>query len=203
MSIKDLRGPAHAALVRPTNMMILVGGLGFLGWVALLLLILIPTLTPIESDEQDKTKPPKPVVGLEHGLGAVQDEKDPAAELKNDPNRKSMYEIFGVNLAQFGTLAWYIFLLILLPIFVGMVYCGFVTFGAVKVQNLEGRGWGIASCILLMVPLNSLGFMSSTGLAVKFLAGDGQRRPAFRVSVCDRHHGRWRRWPASAWACGS
>ena len=66
--------------------MILVGGLGFLGWAVLLLLILIPTLTPIDTDESDKTKPAKHVIGLEHGLGAVKDDKSPQADLKSDPN---------------------------------------------------------------------------------------------------------------------
>ncbi len=171
MSVKDLRGPAHEALVQPSNMLILVGGLGFLGWVLLLVLILIPTLTPIESDDGDKSKPPKSVVGLEHGLAAIQDEKDPPPEMQNDPSRKSMFEIFGVNIGGFGVLAWYLFILVLLPIFIGMAYCGLVTYGAVRIQNLEGYGWGIASCIMVMLPVVSFGFMTSTGLLVKFLLG--------------------------------
>ncbi len=172
MSIKDLRGPANSALVQPSNMMILVGGLGFFGWVLLLLLILIPTMTPVESDDGgDKSRPPKQVVGIEHGLATVQDEKDVPAEMKDDPSRKSMFEIFGVNIAGFGTMAWYLFILVILPIFVGMVYCALATYGAVKIQNLESYGWGIASCILLMLPLVSFGFMTSTGLLVKFLLG--------------------------------
>jgi predicted Zn finger-like uncharacterized protein len=169
MSIKDLRGPAHGALVRPSNMMILVGGLGFFGWVALLIIILIPALTPIDNDESDKSKPAKPVIGLEHGLGALRDEKEPPADVKSDPNRKSMLEIFGVNIGSFGTLAWYLFLLVLLPCFVGMVYCGFIAYGAVRIQNLEGRGWGIASCILMMLPITSFGLMADLGLLSKFL----------------------------------
>ena len=168
MSIKDLRGPAQSAMVRPTNAMIAVGAIGFFGWVALLILILIPTLFPIDNDEGDKTKPPKPVVGLEHGLGAVQDDKDPPAEQKVDPARKSMYQLFGINFSSFGALAWYLFILILLPIFLGMTYCAFVTFGAVRVQNLEGYGWGIASCIMMMIPINSFGFMSATALFLQF-----------------------------------
>ncbi len=168
MSIKDLRGPAQSALVQPTNAMIAVGALGFFGWVALLILILIPTLFPIDNDEGDKSKPPKPVIGLEHGLGAVQDEKDPPAELKVDPARKSMYQLFGINFSSFGALAWYLFILILLPIFVGMTYCAFVTYGAVRIQNMEGYGWGIASNVMMMIPLHSFGFMAATALFVQF-----------------------------------
>ncbi len=167
MSIKDLRGPAQSALVQPTNAMIAVGAVGFFGWVALLILILIPTLFPIDNDEGDKTKPPKSVIGLEHGLGAVQDEKDPPAELKVDPARKSMYELFGINFSTFGALG-FLFILILLPIFLGMTYCAFVTYGAVRIQNLEGYGWGIASNILMMVPLHSFGFMAATAMFCQF-----------------------------------
>ncbi len=168
MSIKDLRGPAQSALVRPTNAMIAVGAVGFFGWVALLILILIPTLFPIDNDEGDKTKPPKPVIGLEHGLGAVQDDKDPPPELKVDPARKSMYQLFGINFSSFGALAWYIFILILLPIFLGMIYCAFVTYGAVRIQNMEGYGWGVASNIMMMIPIHSFGFMTATALFVQF-----------------------------------
>ena len=167
MSIKDLRGPAQSALVRPTNAMIAVGALGFFGYVASLILILIPTLFPIDSDEGDKNKPPKPVIGLEHGLGAVQDAKDLPVEMTSDPARKTAFELFGINFGSFGALAWYLFVLILLPIFIGMAYCAVVTYGAVRLQNLEGYGWGVASCIMMMIPLHSLGFMGATAILVQ------------------------------------
>jgi predicted Zn finger-like uncharacterized protein len=170
MSIKDLRGPAQSALVFPTNMMILVGALGFFGWLGLLILILIPTLTPVESDVPGKNDPPKAVIGLEHGLGAVNDDKDPGPDLVNDPARKSMYVLFGINFAGFGTLGW-AFTLILLPIIIGMVYSAFVTFGAVRVQNLSGYRWGITSCIMMMIPIHSAGFMAATSLLLQLFAG--------------------------------
>ena len=71
MSTKDLRGPAVSALVQPSNAMIIVGGLGFFGWLALIVLHLIPILFPIDVDEGDKTKPPKPVVAIEAALAPV------------------------------------------------------------------------------------------------------------------------------------
>jgi len=139
--------------------------------VALLVILLIPTLTPIDNDETDKSKQAKPIIGIEHGLGALTDEKDPGAELPSDSNRRAMFQLFGVNIAAFSMLAWYLFVLILLPIFVGMVYCAFVTYGAVRIQNLEGRGWGIASSIMMMLPLTSAGFVASTGILATFLLG--------------------------------
>jgi hypothetical protein len=62
-------------------------------------------------------------------------------------------------------------LLFLSPIFVGMIYSAIVTYGAVKIQNLEGYGWGMASSIMVMVPLNSFGFMASTSVLLQFLLG--------------------------------
>jgi hypothetical protein len=171
MSIKDLRGPAASALVQPSNALIITGGLGFFGWIALLILILIPTLFPIDNDEGDKTKPPKAVIGLDHGLGAVNDSTDLPPEIKNDPNRKTMFALFGVNIAFVGLLAWYLFILSLLPIFLGMIYSGLVCYGAVKIQNLEARGWGIASSIMVMAPLNLGGFMMATSILLNFLVG--------------------------------
>jgi hypothetical protein len=171
MSIKDLRGPAQAALNRPSNALIAVGGVCFFGWLGLLVLILIPALFPIDNDEGDKTKPPKPVIGLEHGLGAINDDKAPGGDLKSDPARKSMFNFFGVDIAMFGALGILILLLFLSPIFVGMAYSGIVTYGAVKIQNLEGYGWGIAASIMVMAPICGFGVMASTVILGQFIIG--------------------------------
>ena len=179
MSIKDLRGPAQSALVRPTNMMILVGGLGFLvGW-RLLLLILIPALTPIErTRRQVQTIQAGDRAGTRPGghprrkRPAGGDEKRPQPEVHARNLRRQHRGVRPLDAVP-GPLA-------LPPIFVGMVYCGFLTFGAVKVQNLEGHGWGIASCVMLMIPLlNSFGFMASTGLLIKFVVGMVSDDPRF------------------------
>jgi predicted Zn finger-like uncharacterized protein len=171
MSTKDMRGPAASALVGPSNWLIVVGALGFFGWMGVLVMILIPTLFPIDADDGDKSKPPKPVIGLDHGLSAVNDEKEPTTEPKSDPNRKSFYSFFGSDLSLVGLLPWYFFLLALLPIFLGMVYSGLVTYGAVQIQNLEGYRWGIASAIMGTIPISSWGFMMTTAILLKFLLG--------------------------------
>jgi len=172
MSTKDMRGPAASALVSPSNWLIVVGALGFFGWLGVLVMILIPTLFPIDSDTGDKTAP-KPVVGLDRGLSAVAEEKEPIAEPKNDPGRKSFYSFFGMDLALIGLLPWYFFFLWLLPLFLGMAYSGLVTYGAVQIQNLEGYRWGVASAIMATIPLNSWGFMMTTAILLKFFLGMG------------------------------
>ncbi len=90
MSTKDLRGPAASALVAPSNWLIVVGSLGFFGWLGVLVLILIPTLFPIDLDVGDKTTA-KPVIGLEHGLSTVMDEMDPTPEPKIDHGMKTFF----------------------------------------------------------------------------------------------------------------
>ncbi len=168
MSIKDMRGPAASALVGPSNWLIVVGALGFFGYLGVLVMILVPMLFPIDADDG---KTVKPVIGVGQGLSAVIDERDPAAEPAVDRNRKSFYAFFSIDLSLVGILPWYLILLTFVPIFLGMLYSGLVTYGAVQIQNLEGYGWGMASSIMATIPLNSAGFMMTTAILLKFLAG--------------------------------
>lgn len=88
-----------------------------------------------------------------------------------DKNRKSMFNLFGMDLtmlAQFSTL---VYLLWLTPVFVGMAFSALVAYGAVKVQNLEGYGWGIAASIMAMIPLCTGGLLATTAVVVTFLLG--------------------------------
>ena len=172
MSIKDLRGPAASALVQPSNALIAVSGLGFFGWVAFLLIILIPKVFPIDVEDGDKNKPAKAVIGLEHGLQNVNNSQDPTAEpTAPDKSRKAMFNLFGLDLTLVAQFPIWAYLLWLLPIFVGMVYSALVAYGAVKIQNLEGYGWGIASSIMVMLPVCIGGLMATTAILVIFLFG--------------------------------
>ncbi len=58
----------------------------------------------------------------------------------------------------------------IIPIPLMMIYSAVVIMGAVKVQNLESRGFGIASCIMLLVaPLNLGGLVVVVVVALGFL----------------------------------
>jgi hypothetical protein len=180
MSTKDLRGPAHMALVHPSNCLIAMGGIGFFGWVALIIVHLIPVVFPVDTDsETDKTKPPKPVIGIEHGLAAVNDDKDPPIDYVNKKQGSVLATLFMLEPSSAPRLPPAIFFVYLFLMFLGMVYSGFLTFGAVKIQNLEGYGWGIASCILAIISvLNLWGLASCTKQLGAFLMGilfDDQR----------------------------
>jgi len=169
MSIKDLRGPASAAVVRPSNMMIRVGVISFLGWIGLLVIILIPVLFPLPEDE-DPNKPAKQVQKVEPGLGAV----DPKItdETPEDPPtataKPTFWSFFGLDFSQGAKSGLYLALL-LSPLFLGMIYTAIMTYGAVKMQNLESYGWGMASSIMALIPYYSLGFVICTVLLVQLL----------------------------------
>jgi hypothetical protein len=168
MSIKDLRGPAVAAVVRPSNMVIGVGVLSFLGWIALLVIILIPVIFPLPEDD-DPNKPAKGVQQVERGLATVADTDDPPEDPGMPVDKPSFWSFFGLDLARLGALGIVYFLLILSPLFLGMIYCGIMTFGAVKMQNLESYGWGMASSIMALFPFYSLGLVSTVALLIQAL----------------------------------
>ena len=175
MSTKDLRGPAQAALVQPSNALIIVGLAGFFGWLALIVIHLIPIVFPIDNDDGDKTKPPKPVVRIDPALanvavqmvigvpnsppppgGAPSPQNIPA---EGGPDIKAASPVLtfmlmqpagAVRLSRVG-----IFLIFFIMV-LGMIYAGFVTYGAVRIQSLDGYEWGIAGCILAIIPFCAL-----------------------------------------------
>src|SRR5258707_469994 len=53
MSIKDLRGPAVAILMPPTNKLTLTGFIGVAGWFVLIILLMIPAMFPIIEDDKN------------------------------------------------------------------------------------------------------------------------------------------------------
>jgi hypothetical protein len=167
-SLKDLRGPAVAILVGPSNGLLITGLVGFIGWLALLVLILIPKVFPIsDEDAVEKDKPKQaymvlPGVGmmardLAGGPPPTDDAKDKEAAKKEAQAGATFLVVYGFDLGQLAQLDWDLFLVAMLPILVGMAYSFVLTLGAAKIQNLESRAWGITSSIMAMFPLNGGG----------------------------------------------
>src|SRR5262249_1618966 len=137
------------------------GIIGFIGWLALLIVILIPVCFPITKDTGDKANP-KDIEGFRGGLGVAGDEAGGVfgpGEKKARSNDLKVLVLWGIDFAELILYGLFFFLLLLLPLFLGMVYAGLVATGAIKAQNLESRGWGIASSIMVMFPINSGGFI--------------------------------------------
>ncbi len=149
MSIKDLRGPAQAAVVSPSNFLMLAGILGFFGWLGFMVVILIPIIFPLkDKDKDDKSKQQTQQVSPQS--------KDGKKEEK--PSKVSFFKIWGIDFAELAEAEWYWSVLSVLGFVAGMIYCGVVTLGAVQMQNLESRSFGIVSCVMAVIPLNTVGF---------------------------------------------
>jgi hypothetical protein len=174
-SIKDPRGPAQGIVMVPSNYMLMSGIVGFLGWIAVLIIILIPKVFPLTTDEPTGGKEkPAPMEKIDQGLGAVALDSDPPVspkikEKEEEAKKPSMLEIGGVNLGLLAMYSALIFILILSPIWLGMLWAGLIAYSAVKIQSLESRVWGIVGCILTMIPYGFFGVIVLVCLLVGIL----------------------------------
>ena len=180
-SIKDLRGPTQMAVGKPTNFLIALGAIGFLGWIALLVIFAIPVMFPIELDEGTKEYL-KPMLRFDTGFGAgfgklgedfvapIQASTAPPVpgEVKGDKENVSLYKFLGTDYSQVAQYAWYVFVIMMTPIYLGMGYTAIQTYGAVRAQNLESRQWGMAASIMALIPYNLGGAAFVVGMAVSF-----------------------------------
>jgi hypothetical protein len=177
MSIKDLRGPAQAVIMRPSNFLIMTGIAGFIGWLGLLVIILIPILFPLKPDTNENNA--KEALSIDKGLEYIA----PAgpfvpggmmggggtASKKVEEEDESFFELGPVDLMVIADESVLWIILYLSPIILCLCYSGTMTFGAVKMQNLESRQWGIAACIMGMLPINIGALMFVSGLLLRTL----------------------------------
>lgn len=170
-STKDLRGPAQAMIIQPTNSLIVSGIIGFIGWLVLLVLILIPVLFPLNQDFGTKDSPREVLKLGPKGMASI-------AEMGKDPvfikdtsgaAKESAMKVWGIDLNETASLDFFTLLLCLLPILLGMGYAGLLAGGAVKAQNMESREWGIAACIMVMIPINHCGVMMVVSIFIQFI----------------------------------
>jgi hypothetical protein len=162
LEIKDLRGPAMKEVVDPSNKLILVGVTGFLGWVAFLVTLVIPIMFPLETKEQrEKARQQKiQEISMRKGLAPGQ------VEL---PEEMSFLTIGKLDLASLGEWHLYASIPCLLPMVLGMIYSFILCIGAVKIQNLESREWGIAASVMAMIPLNAGGLLCFLALILNIV----------------------------------
>ncbi len=164
MSIKDLRGPAQAAVVKPSNYLLLIGGLSCLCDIFLICFAFWPM---VFSDS---------VIDHEKFLEKYYKEKgtkDAADKIKSIPkerkeitNKEELAALEDAEdaerIGRFIAIGVYVLLLI---------YNAIAIIGAVKMQNLESRGWGIASAIMTILPMGSSGIGSVLYLLVAKVGG--------------------------------
>jgi hypothetical protein len=162
LSIKDLRGPAMEQLVKPSNYLIFVGIMGFIGWLGFLVIVLIPILFPLDyAEKKDKAKAAPPP--------AATAAKDKDKDAKKEESNHSFFEIFGWQFARAEEEDWWQPVLLIAGCVLGALYSALLTLGGVKIQNMESRRWGIASSALALLPLCSLGMGLFAGMLLQVL----------------------------------
>jgi hypothetical protein len=178
-SIKDLRGPAVAALMSPTNWLIRSGFVGVFGCITLILLLAIPALLPVHEDDNPESRPALPMRKINPGFGngnplvkqgggfgggmpqppaggggGGDDKKDqPKEKLQEEPS--AGYIVYWYDWGSLCDMHWSLFLVCMIPFLLLGCYSGAIAFGGIKAQNLESRGWGMAASIMAMLPLNT------------------------------------------------
>jgi predicted Zn finger-like uncharacterized protein len=166
LSIKDLRGPAQAAVIGPSNLLIIYGAVGFIGWLLVFFIVLIPIMFPVQ-DETASARESSKGDAVGPGLGAVATPNFDALKDKDKDKDKAKGDegppwtvVFGFDLAGLASLPPVVFIFAVIPVFIlGMAYGGAIVVGGVKMQSLESRQWGLAASIMNMIPLHTFGLM--------------------------------------------
>lgn len=191
MSVKDLRGPAQAIVMSPSNKLMLSGFIGVGGWLVLLVLLLIPALFPLKPDDRVKRPVLKVKPGLSHiapsgpvggggfgggfggggfappGGGGPGGAGKAAPKIEED--KAGLYDVGGYDIAAICDLPWYFFLVALIPLFFCMAWSMTVAFGAIQIQNIQSRAWGIIGCIFAMTPIHVAGVQLVTAMVVQIV----------------------------------
>jgi hypothetical protein len=180
-SIKDLRGPAQEAVMRPSNLMILLNVLGFLFYLAFLAIVLIPIAfpVPVSIDPEGSGAPAQVKVGpktkkklFETGewvAGVVPDnllKQDTGAK---DEDTGSLFKFEEWDLIEVSTYDWWVITLIVIGVVISMILNAAVIYGGVKIQTLESRTLGIFASIITMIPAVGAGTYIILGLGVTLL----------------------------------
>ncbi len=191
-SIKDLRGPAQLAVNRPSNLLIANGVIGFFGWVILFIIMILPVVFPVVDEDEDdaaggKDKPSKPALAIPDGLAALGNfhkqqggsppnqpaPNFPVPQQKKDdkkPEKKlSLYMVYVWDLRVLTMYPWYLFIVFLTPIFFGIAYAVVMTYGAVQMQNLQSRTWGIVASCMCMFPFSTWGFVTIVSMVISLV----------------------------------
>ena len=149
LSVKDPRGFAQESVVRPSNWLVLLGGIVIVLYVVVIGYLLFPFFfSPhIASVEQSLG-----ITAKEGEAPHIPEEKDWTPEQKQRVAARDAAEGFGRIMGMLATLVF-------------VVVTGIAVFGAVKMQTLESWGWGLAATILM--PIGALPvFLVTLGLAL-------------------------------------
>jgi hypothetical protein len=128
LTVKDPRGIAQEMLARPSNYMMLFAVLDFLVVLIWMGWVLIPVVFSLPEE-----------TNVDQGKGGAQVGKDTAKEAQQQ--------------LVLGLAKWIGVLITCVVGLIFLVYDGLIVVGAVKIQNQESWGWGLAGCILGIIPI--------------------------------------------------
>jgi hypothetical protein len=170
VKVKDLRGPATQKIMRPSNYLLLAGVIGAASWIILALLIIMPAVFPLPENTTEPRKAP----GIGRGLAAMvpqgaQPPAPPKPVQKGKDEDPGFFVVQGHDLGMAFASDPATAILAMFGLIIGSVYACCTTYGAVQMQHLESRGWGIAGSILAMLPLNSGGAQTIVYLVLQFI----------------------------------
>jgi hypothetical protein len=89
--------------------------------------------------------------------------------MPKEENKLSLYKIYVWDLAALALYPGFIFALWLSPIFLGIAYACVMTYGAVQMQNLQSRTWGIVASCMCMFPAATFGFVIVCSMVISIV----------------------------------
>ena len=175
----DPRGPAQAALVRPSNHLLRIAAFGALfgalHWAIATIMICMP---PPPDDEKPEEAPvPIKVPKSRPGqvVRVVEQPKDAAAKKKPPLYDLILQALYIPKPKEDSTHPTLIRLLFTLPLLFIVLYEAVIVCGAVKIQKMESRVWGIISSFMVMIPVHMspiIAFFSCVFVFVASITGD-------------------------------
>jgi predicted Zn finger-like uncharacterized protein len=144
-SIKDPRGPAQAAVIWPSNLLILTGALPFFGYFLLILWMIWPFFFAERVVGPDIVlKWYTSTAPVYKGYEDLTDE-----ERKQVDEAQWAWEVGGISFR----------ITVIIICVIGMVLAGIVAIGGVKMQMLESWGWAMAASIITLLSGSGLGIL--------------------------------------------
>ncbi len=148
LTVKDPRGPATQALALPSNGLLVLGFIGFIGGFIYMCVIWWPVFFTQYGTMLEPARFKTPDANQTQRKPADDDDR-PLVELKLDDLNATEKAAFETAKAA----EWVIRTWVSVGLAFGFLLTGCMMFGAVKMVNLESYGWAMAACIIAIASL--------------------------------------------------
>lgn len=138
LSVKDLRGPAVEAIMRPSNWLMRLALIGCITNLIIMGVYLIPVLLPVQLDENQ--------------LEAIKQERE---KFRDKPEELKKFDAKQLESTMGLTKTSFVFMMFGIYGFC-FAYYALIIYGVFKMQTLESYTWSVVACILGLIPLAAL-----------------------------------------------